>query len=113
MRLTLVLAFGIAATMSSAIFNTTLSTVGPCALGVVGSGFPLPWYLTFTHYTGLDGPPCGLSLDLTTYWRTFAFFSFLFDTIIYAGLAMSINEIYAWFNVSGFKSQGSLTANTK
>ena len=59
-RLPLVLAFGIAATITSAIFNTTLSTVGPCSLGVSGSGFPLPWYLTFTHYTGLDGPPYSL-----------------------------------------------------
>src|SRR6266480_2854674 len=83
----------------------------PCLIGsldplspVSGSGFPLPWYLTFTHYTGLDGPPCGLSPDLTTYWRTFAFFSFLFDTIFYAGLAMSRNEIYAWFKGSGLQS---------
>jgi len=112
-RLPLVLAFGIAATITSAIFNTTLSTVGPCALGVSGSGFPLPWYLTFTHYTGLDGPPCGLSPDLTKYWRTFAFFSFLFDTIFYAGLAMSRNEIYAWFKGSGLQSQGSLPASPK
>src|SRR6266568_4983076 len=112
-RLPLVLAFGIAATITSAIFNTTLSTVGPCALGVSGSGFPLPWYLTFTHYTGLDGPPCGLSPDLTTYWRTFALFSFLFDTIFYAGLAMSRNEIYAWFKGSGLQSQGRLPASPK
>ena len=59
-ELPLVLAFGIAATVISALFNTTLTMVGPCALGVVGSGFPLPWYLTFTHYTGLDGPPYSL-----------------------------------------------------
>ena len=108
-----VLAFGIAATVISALFNTTLTTVGPCALGVSGSGFPLPWYLTFTHYTGLDGPPCALSPDLTTYWRTFAFFSFLFDTIFYAGLAMSRNEIYAWFKGSGLQSRESLPASPK
>ncbi len=112
-ELPLVLAFGIAATAISALFNTTLTTVGPCALGVSGSGFPLPWYLTFTHYTGLDGPPCALSPDLTTYWRTFALFSFLFDTIFYAGLAMSRNEIYAWFKGSGLQSQGSLPASPK
>ena len=106
-ELPLVLAFGIAATVISALFNTTLTTVGPCSLGVSGSGFPLPWYLAFTHYTGLDGPPCGFSPDLTTYWRTFAFFSFLFDTIFYAGLAMSRKEIYAWFKGSGLQSQGS------
>src|SRR5713101_837993 len=109
-ELPLVLAFGIAATVISVLFNTTLTTVGPCALGVSGSGFPLPWYLTFTHYTGLDGPPCALSPDLTTYWRTFAFFSFLFDTIFYAGLAMSRNEIYAWFKWSRLQSQGNLPA---
>src|SRR6266480_3131352 len=45
-ELPLVLAFGIAATLISTLFNTTLTTVGPCALGVSGSGFPLPWYLT-------------------------------------------------------------------
>ncbi len=112
-ELPLVLAFGIAATVISALFNTTLTTVGPCALGVSGSGFPLRWYLTFTHYAGLDGPPCALSPDLTTYWRTFAFFSFLFDTIFYAGLAMSRNEIYAWFKGSGLQSQGSLPASPK
>ena len=105
--------FGIAATVISALFNTTLTTVGPCALDVSGSGFPLPWYLTFTHYTGLDGPPCALSPDLTTYWRTFAFFSFPFDTIFYAGLAMSRNEIYAWFKGSGLQSQGRLPASPK
>jgi hypothetical protein len=112
-ELPLVLAFGIAATVISALFNTTLTTVGPCALGVSGSGFPLPWYLTLTHYTGLDGPPCALSPDLTTYWRTFASFSFLFDTIFYAGLAMSRNEVYAWFRGSGLQSQGSLPASPK
>ena len=106
-ELPLMFAFGIAATVISALFNTTLTTVGPCSLGVSGSGFPLPWYLTFTHYTGLDGPPCALSPDLTTYWRTFAFFSFLFDTIFYAGLAMSRKEIYARFKGSGLQSQGS------
>ena len=112
-ELPLVLAFGIAATVISALFNTTLTMVGPCALGVSGSGFPLPWYLTFTHYTGLDGPPCGLSPDLTTYWRAFAFFSFLFDAIFYAGLAMSRNEIFTWFKGSGLQSQGSLPASPK
>src|SRR5207245_10909730 len=45
--------------------------------------------------------------------RTFAFFSFLFDTIFYAGLAMSRNEIYAWFKGSGLQSQGSLPASPK
>jgi len=112
-ELPLVFAFGIAATVISALFNATLTTVGACALGVSGSGFPLPWYLTFTHYTGLDGPPCALSPDLTTYWRTFAFFSFLFDTIFYAGLAMSRKEIYAWFKGSGLQSQGSLPESPK
>jgi hypothetical protein len=106
-ELPLVFAFGIAATVISALFTTTLTTVGPCALGVSGSGFPLPWYLTFAHYMGLDGPPCGPNPDLTTYWRTFAFFSFLFDMIFYAGLAMSRKEIYAWFKGSGLQSQGS------
>jgi hypothetical protein len=91
-ELPLVFGFGIAATVVSALFTTTLTTVGPCALGVSGSGFPLPWYLTFTHYMGQDGPPCELNPDLTAYWRTFAFFSFLFGTIFYTGLAMSRNE---------------------
>ena len=53
-RLPLVLAFGIAATITSAIFNTTLSTVGPCALGVVGSG---------SHYHGIL--PSRITRDLT------------------------------------------------
>jgi hypothetical protein len=95
-ELPLVFAFGITTTIISALFNTTLATAGPCALGVSGGGFPLPWYLTFTHYTGLDGPPCAPSPDLTTYWRTCGLFSFLFDTIFYAGLAMSRREIYKW-----------------
>jgi hypothetical protein len=112
-ELPLMFAFGIVATVISALFNTTLTTAGPCALGVSGSGFPLPWYLTFTHYTGLDGPPCGLSPDLTTYWRTFAFFSFLFDTIFYAGLAMSRKEIFAWFKGSVWQSEGSLPESPK
>jgi len=112
-ELPLVLAFGIAATVISALFNTTLTTVGPCSLGVSGSGFPLPWYLTFTHYTGLDGPPCALSPDLTTYWRTFAFFSFLFDTIFYAGLAMSRKEIYAWFKGGDCRTKGVLPESPK
>src|SRR2546426_146814 len=38
---------------------------------------------------------------------------FLFDTIFYAGLAMSRNEIYAWFKGSGLQSQGSLRASPK
>jgi hypothetical protein len=96
-ELPLVFAFGVAATVISALFNTTLATVGPCALGVSGGGFPLPWYLTFTHYTGLDGPPCALSPDLAMYWRTFGLFSFLFDTIFYSGLAMSRKEVFTWF----------------
>ena len=112
-ELPLVLAFGIAATVISALFNTTLSTVGPCALGVSGSGFPLPWYLTFTHYTGLDGPPCAFSPDLAAYWRTFAFSSFLFDTIFYAGLAMSRKEIYAWAKGRGGQHQSNLPKSPK
>jgi len=111
-ELPLVLAFGIAATVISALFNTTLTTVGPCALGVSGSGFPLPWYLTFTHYMGQDGPPCGLP-DLTKYWRTFAFFSFFFDTIFYTGLAMSRREIYKWAKGPGWRSQSSLPDSPK
>ncbi len=112
-ELPLMLAFGVTATVISALFNTTLTTAGPCAPGVSGSGFPLPWYLTFTHYTGLDGPPCALSPDLTIYWRTFAFSSFLFDTIFYAVLAMSRKEVYAWFKESGLQSQGSLPESPK
>ncbi|HVH14239.1 MAG TPA: hypothetical protein VNA15_00785, partial [Candidatus Angelobacter sp.] len=66
-----------------------------------------------THYTGLDGPPCGLTPDLTANWRTFAIFSFLFDTIFYAGFAMSRDEVYAWFKRSGSQSQGSLPESPK
>jgi hypothetical protein len=112
-ELPLVLAFGIAATVISALFNTTLTMVGPCSLGVSGSGFPLPWYLTFTDYAGLDGPPCALSPDLTTYWRTFAFFSFLFDTIFYTGLAMSRREIHKWAKGPGWRSQSSIPDSPK
>ncbi len=112
-ELPLVFAFGIAATVISALFNTTLTTIGPCALGVSGGGFPLPWYLTFTHYMGLDGPPCALSPDLTTYWRTFGLFSFLFDTIFYAGLAMSRKEVYAWFQGSKWRGQRILPESPK
>src|SRR5438445_10929556 len=57
-RLPRVLAFGIAATITSAIFNTTLSTVGPCALRVAESGVALPWHLPYTASTALEAPHC-------------------------------------------------------
>ena len=96
-ELPLVFAFGIAATVVSAFITTTVMLARPCVVGVSGSGFPLPWYLTFTQYVGPDVIPCPFFPDMTAYWRALAFFSFLFDTIFYAGLAMSRNEIYAWF----------------
>jgi hypothetical protein len=95
-ELPLVFAFGIAATLVSAFFTTAVMPAEPCALGVSGSGFPLPWYITFTQYVGPDRIPCQLILDPAPYWRAFTFFSFLFDTIFYAGLAMTRNEIYGW-----------------
>lgn len=95
-ELPLVLALGIAGTAVSVFFATTLNAAGPCTVGVSGGGFPLPWYITFTQYTGPDRLPCPFFSDGTSYWQMFAIFSFLFDAIFYAGLAMARNEVSGW-----------------
>lgn len=95
-ELPLMFAFGIAATVVSVFV----------ALGVSGGGFPLPWYITFTQYAG-PNYTCPLFFDRTSYWQMFAIFSFLFDTIFYAGLAMSRHEIYNWAKGPGCRSQSS------
>ena len=88
-------AFGIAATVVSAFIVTTFVTAGPCVPGESGGGFPLPWYITFTQYVG-PSYPCIVFVDGTSLWRTFAVFSFLFDTIFYAALAMARSEVSGW-----------------
>jgi hypothetical protein len=112
-QLPLMFAFGIAGTVVSVFFTSPLMAAGPCTPGVTGSGFPLPWYLTFTQYTGLDGPPCSFSVDRTSYWEMFALFSFLFDTIFYAGLAMSRNELYRWAKGRGCQQHSDLPESPK
>jgi hypothetical protein len=106
-ELPLMFAFGIAATVVSVFVAATLMTAGPCALGVSGGGFPLPWYITFTQYAG-PNYPCILFFDRTSYWQMFAIFSFLFDTIFYTGLAMSRDEIYKWTKGPAWRSQSIL-----
>jgi hypothetical protein len=94
-KLFLLFSIGILATVGSAFHNTILTAAGPCAAGVSAGGFPLPWYLTFTFYAGLGpSPPCPLILDRP--WGVFAVFSFLFDTIFYAGIVIARDELYRW-----------------
>jgi len=91
----LVLSIGIATTLGSAFHTTLLTAAGPCATGVSGGGLPFPWYLTFILYTGRGPyPPCPLLVDRP--WGVFAVFSFLFDTVFYAAVALAGNEFYRW-----------------
>jgi hypothetical protein len=96
-KLLLLFSTGIVATAGSAFHTTQLMAAEPCAQGVSGGGFPLPWYLTFIVYTGRGPyPPCPLLIDRP--WGVFALFSFLFDTIFYAAFAIAGNEFYRWTN---------------
>ena len=67
----------------------------------------MPWYLTFILYTGRGPyPPCPLLLDRP--WGVFAVFSFLFDTVFFAAVALAGNEFYRWV-----KGQNTLTRQSK
>ena len=88
-------ALGIAATIVSALYYTQLEAAGPCGPGISGGGFPLPWYLTFTQYSGV-AMPCTLFSDWTQYRDMWASFAFLFDTIFFAALVIARNELYKW-----------------
>lgn len=94
-ELPLMFAFGIAATVVSLFIPTTLLAAEPCARGISGGGFPLPWWIMFTQYPG-PPYPCPLFFDPTSIWQTFAIFSFIFDMIFYAGLAMARDEVTGW-----------------
>ena len=59
---------GIAATVGSALYSTTLVEAGPCTPGVRGAGFPLPWFLNFyTPYLGLLCPFPGPDTNVGTF----------------------------------------------
>ncbi len=106
-KLFLLLSIGIVTTLGTAFHTTLLMVAAPCAPGVSGGGFPLPWYLTFILYTGRGPyPPCPLFIDRP--WGVFATFSFLFDTIFYAAFAIAGNEFYRWE-----KRQNTLTGDPK
>lgn len=94
-QLPLMFAFGIAATVVSLFIPTTLLTADPCARGISGGGSPLPWWITFTEYSG-PRYPCPLFFDRTSIWQMLTVYSFVFDTIFYAGLAMARNEVFGW-----------------
>jgi len=55
-KFVLLFSIGILATVGSAVHTTILMAAGPCAEGVPGGGFPLPWYLTFILRTGWAPP---------------------------------------------------------
>jgi len=111
-KLFLLFSIGIATTLGSAFHTTLLMVAGPCAAGVLGGGFPLPWYLTFILYTGRGPyPPCPLFIDRP--WGVFAAFSFLFDTIFYTALAIAGIEFYRRAMVRGRQPQGSIPASPK
>src|SRR2546427_12812906 len=111
-KLLLLFSIGIATTLGSAFHTTLLMAAGPCAPGVSGGGFPLPWYLTFIIYTGPGPyPPCPLFVDRP--WGVFAVFSFLFDTIFYTALAIAGIEFYHRARVRGRQRQGSLPESPK
>jgi len=106
-KLFLVLSIGIATTLGSALHTTLLTSAGPCAPGVSGGGFPLPWYLSFIFYTG-RGPVPRCPLLYNPPWGLFALFSFLFDTVFYSAFAIAGNEFYRWA-----KGQNTLTRQSK
>lgn len=84
---------GIAATVGSALYSTTLVEAGPCTPGVRGAGFPLPWFLNFyTPYLGLLCPFPGPDTNV----GTFPLFAFLFDVIFYMAFAIAGNELFRW-----------------
>jgi hypothetical protein len=82
-------------TGASAFYTTLVIPAGPCAEGVSAGGFPLPWYLTIIPYTG-TGPylPCPRFFDRSLFFGTLAVFSFLYDTVFYAGCGIVANEFY-------------------
>src|SRR6266581_1533202 len=88
-KLPWVFALGIAATVVSALYYTPLEAAGPCGPAISGGGLPLPWYFTFTQYTGPTVNP-------TRYSAMWASFAFLFDTIFCAALVLARDEIYKW-----------------
>jgi hypothetical protein len=97
-KLLLLFSVGIAFTVGSAFHSTLLLAAGPCTSGVVGAGFPLPWYLS---YVGSLGPFCPF-VSSGMYLGSFAFFSFLFDAIFYMSLAIAGIEFYRWAKGPGW-----------
>jgi hypothetical protein len=91
-KLPLLFCVGIASTVGSAFHSTLLLAAEPCTSGVVGAGFPLPWYIS---YIGSLGPFCPF-VSSEMYLGSFAFFSFLFDAIFYVSLAIAGIEFYRW-----------------
>jgi len=95
-KLPWVFALGIAATVVSALYYTPLEAAGPCGPAISGGGLPLPWYFTFTQYTGPTVNPYTFTVDPTRYSAMWASFAFLFDTIFFAALVLARDEIYKW-----------------